>query len=54
MYVCMYVYILLASSLSLFPSLSVSCLLGAYTDFLSGGLSIWRAVFLSIFSFSFW
>ena len=30
--------------LSLFPSLSVSCLLGAYTDFLSGVLSIWRAI----------
>jgi len=39
--------------LSLFPSLSVSRLLGVYTDFLSGGLSIWRAVFLSVFSFYF-
>jgi len=26
---------------------SVSCLLGAYTDFLSGGLFTWRAVLLS-------
>ena len=28
-------------------SISVSCLLGAYTDFLSGGLFTWRVVFLS-------